>query len=44
MANSSATATGLLTSGSARPRIAIFACLVDRASAAAIRLGAGISP
>ncbi|HEY6702515.1 MAG TPA: hypothetical protein VI010_00305 [Xanthobacteraceae bacterium] len=34
----------MLTSGSARPRIAIFACLVERASAAAIRLGARHQP
>jgi hypothetical protein len=44
IANSSAMASGLFTSGSARPKIAIFARLVDRASIAAIRLGAGIRP
>jgi hypothetical protein len=44
MANSSAMAIGLFTSGSARPRIAIFTLLVRWISALAMRFGAGIMP
>ena len=44
IANSSAIATGLLTSGNARPSTQIFARLVVRASEAAIRFGAGMMP
>jgi hypothetical protein len=44
IANSSAMVIGLLTSGSARPRIAILIVLVRWISALAIRLGAGIMP
>lgn len=41
---SSATVSGLVRSGSALPRIAIFAFEVRRASAEAVTIGDGISP
>ena len=44
IANSSAMLIGLLTSGSARPRMAILTVLVRWMSALAIRFGAGIKP
>ncbi len=42
IANSSAMLTGLFTSGSARPMMAIFALLVRAIRLAAIRFGAGM--
>ncbi len=44
IANSSAMLTGLFTSGSARPMIAILTFLVSWISALAITFGAGIMP